>query len=160
MRGTLLRRQIRSFEALYGLCDSFEIAIQRVEVSASWKIERFDDLLDRITHDFLDDPGCEFILIVVEVVVVHRVRISAATLSDKLAKSILEIAETVRRVVDALANRAVERVTAAREDLRQERVGRIFLGAFVVYENLGQRDLSNVLARLVVDDANFRAFVE
>ena len=46
------------FEALYGLCDSFEIAVQRVEVSALWKIERFDDLLDRITHDFLDDPGC------------------------------------------------------------------------------------------------------
>ena len=46
MRGSLLRRQIRTFEALYSLCDSFEIAIQRFEVSASWKIEGFDDLFD------------------------------------------------------------------------------------------------------------------
>ena len=144
MRGTLLRRQIRTFEALDGLCDSFEIAVQRFEVSASWEIERFDDLLDRITHDFFDHPGCEFIFIFIGVAVVRRLRTSASTLSNELAKSILKIAETVRRIVDALANCAIERVAAAREDLRQERVGRIFPGAFVVYENLGQCDQNKI----------------
>jgi hypothetical protein len=76
------------------------------------------------------------------------------------AKAILEVADSVGCVVDALLDRAVERVPTAGEDLGQERVGGIFFGPLVVDQDLGQGDLGDVLPRLLVDHAYFFTFVE
>ncbi len=77
-----------------------------------------------------------------------------------MPETILEVAEPVRRVIDALLDRAVERVAAPGEDLGQERVGGILLGALVVDENLGQRNLRDILSGLLVDHSNFFALFE
>ena len=78
--------------------------------------------------------------------IVWRARPEQRVALHELPETLLELAEAVRCVVDAAADRRVHGVAAAGQDLGQERLRRVLARSLVVDEDLGEGDLRDVLA--------------